>query len=468
MGKGLKWCRQQFVSNLDMGALISAISLGIIFETMVFLAFERGYFYSERNAITDKVAALFRGHSPAGKQKPIIFIDIDDETYKHFPNRPLILPRDQITRIAEALTPPDSQKTDGAKPVAGSPLVVLFDIDFSAASTPAKNDRALRRALTKLGGPIPVVLVKSAQPAGQDGKNECQVGDQAPFGPSKDGGGNINCGSATLYRTDDHVIREFPLWSLECSGPSASVTPSVPLLTAAFAMQNTVTRSQLEADLRVAVPSDCELHGDRIATVTLAGFDNGTFDVDVREPLTPIDFAITPSGGPYRTINKSDSGDDQVPLFRRLSAGTILRNTGSMSPSFFEGSIVIVGGSFVDSRDIHPTPVGEMPGALILANAINTLLAYQGPIAHAGGFEHILWSLIVIVAIGLAFALKTPIWEGRISKGAIVAFVIWSAIIVTAWIKSPYWLDLALPITALSLKARYHGMLKFMQPKGPE
>ena len=464
MGKRLKRLLTGFASNLDLGALVGAISLGLVFETLVFLAFEQGYFYSERNAITDKVATLFRGGTASGKQRPIIFIDIDDETYNKVLDRPPVLPRDQIAMIAEVLTPPKSEEADGSRSAAAGPLVVLFDIDFSASS-PSALDSTLRQALTNLGGPVPVVLVASPDRADHEGKNGCRVGEQAPFSRTKDDGINISCGIATLYRADDHVIREFPLWALECGGPSASVTPSVALLTAALATQTSVARSQLDADLKVATPADCELRGDRFATVTLGGFDNGTFDVDVREPLTPIDFAIPPSG-PYLMINKGASGTDQAPLFRRLSAGTILGNAKSLSPTFFNGSIVIVGGSFADSKDLHPTPVGEMPGALILANAINTLLAYQGPIAHAGGFEHALWSLGMIVAIGLAFAWKKPLWKGRIGKDTIVAFVIWAAIIVTAWIMSPYWLDLALPLTALSLKAKYHGMLKFMQPKG--
>ncbi|MFO1049893.1 MAG: CHASE2 domain-containing protein [Geminicoccaceae bacterium] len=465
-----------------MGALVGAISLGIVFETLVFLAFEQGYFYSERNSITDKVANLFRGHAPPGSQRPIIFIDIDDETYNNYLDRPAMLPRDQITKIAQVLTPPESENVEDLNPAAGRPLVVLFDIDFSAPSTPSKNDEDLQGALARLGGSIPVVLVESAYRADQEGKNGCRVGDQAPFDPSKKEGRNVNCGTASLHRADDHVIRKFPLWTLSCNGRSASITPSAPLLTAAFALHdpvarsqpgadpNPVARSQLEADLKVAVPSDCELRGDRYATVTLGGFANGTFDIDVREPMTPIDFAIPPSAGDSPTIDRSQwgNGNEQVPLLRRVSAETILRNAGSVAPTFFDGSIVIVGGSFSDSKDLHPTPVGEMPGALILANAINTLLAYQGPIAHASGFEHAVWSMILIAAIGLAFAYKIPGGEGRIGNDAMVAFVVWAIIIATAWIISPYWLDLALPITALSLKAKYHGILKFMQPRSSQ
>lgn len=468
MGRWLKAGLTFVTTHLDMGALVGAISLGIVFETLVSLAFDQGYFHSERNAVTDQVAYLFRDYKPSGKQRPIIFIDVDDDTYNDVLHQPVILPRDQIKKIVQVLTPPTGEKTDASKPNAGGPLVVLFDIDFSAPSTSAEDDKSLRKALTNLGRSVPVVLVESAYRAVQEGNKGCRVGNQAPFAPGKNEESNVNCGAAALYRAEDHVIRKFPLWTLSCGGPSVSITPSAPLLTAAFALQTQATRSQLEADLRVAVQSDCELHGARYATVTLEGFANGTFDIDVRDPLTPIDFAIPPSAGTYPTINRPKSGDGQVPLFRRLSAGTILRNAGAISPTFFKDSIIIVGGSFADSRDLHPTPVGEMPGAMILANAINTLLAYDGPIPHAGGFEHAAWSLALIVAIGLAFAVKKPRWEGRIGKGALVTFVIWAIIIVTAWIKSPYWVDLALPFTALALKAKYHGMLKFMQPKVPE
>jgi hypothetical protein len=36
----------------------------------------------------------------------------------------------------------------------------------------------------------------------------------------------------------------------------------------------------------------------------------------------------------------------------------------------------MIGNSFGDARDIHPTPLGMMPGSLILLNAVSSLLRY--------------------------------------------------------------------------------------------
>lgn len=45
----------------------------------------------------------------------------------------------------------------------------------------------------------------------------------------------------------------------------------------------------------------------------------------------------------------------------------------AVDPSWLAGRVVGIGASFAESRDRHLTPLGEIPGALVLINAMQSL-----------------------------------------------------------------------------------------------
>jgi hypothetical protein len=57
-----------------------------------------------------------------------------------------------------------------------------------------------------------------------------------------------------------------------------------------------------------------------------------------------------------------------------LSALSASDREGQHGSADFQGRVVFIGGSFRDSRDIHASPLGAMPGVLVLMNALHSLL----------------------------------------------------------------------------------------------
>ncbi len=57
-------------------------------------------------------------------------------------------------------------------------------------------------------------------------------------------------------------------------------------------------------------------------------------------------------------------------------AHKILDSKHPASSTSVAGTIAIIGGSAVDDRDVYKTPLKEMPGALIIANSIYSLLEH--------------------------------------------------------------------------------------------
>jgi CHASE2 domain-containing sensor protein len=49
----------------------------------------------------------------------------------------------------------------------------------------------------------------------------------------------------------------------------------------------------------------------------------------------------------------------------------------SLKNDYVKNGIVIIGGSHREGRDYHKTPLGLMPGALVIINATHSLLHYE-------------------------------------------------------------------------------------------
>ena len=116
----------------------------------------------------------------------------------------------------------------------------------------------------------------------------------------------------------------------------------------------------------------------------------------------------------------------------------------------FRDKIVLVGATFAESRDFHPTPVGLMAGVEIQAHMLHTLLArrmLRPP--HWAVNLAILVSLCVTVAL-LSLWLR-PIWL-TVTVVAIVAIV--ATVSYEAYALGGYWLDFVAPLVAMRLYMR--------------
>ncbi|HEY1520297.1 MAG TPA: CHASE2 domain-containing protein [Solirubrobacteraceae bacterium] len=123
--------------------------------------------------------------------------------------------------------------------------------------------------------------------------------------------------------------------------------------------------------------------------------------------------------------------------FQNVSYGNVYLN--QIPKNFFKGKIVVIGPTAPSLQDLHPTPTdGQMPGAEVQANAIDTVL--RGfPLSAAPGWVNVLLIVLfgvavplvslrarpvvtigVAVALGLVFALAVQL---LFNGGTIVSFV---------------------------------------------
>jgi hypothetical protein len=109
--------------------------------------------------------------------------------------------------------------------------------------------------------------------------------------------------------------------------------------------------------------------------------------------------------------------------------------------------IVVIGGSYADNPDFHRTPIGTLPGTLIMINAMQSLISddriHEVPILLRFAIEGAL-----ITVVSLIFLYVTP---GR-AMLASSALVICAALTVGyAFLNRGYWIDPVLPLVGIQV-----------------
>ena len=136
-----------------------------------------------------------------------------------------------------------------------------------------------------------------------------------------------------------------------------------------------------------------------------------------------------------------------VPLLTRVPASSLTEATTPPDPGLVRGRVVVIGTSYVDARDTHLTPLGEMPGALIVANAAYSLGRHGGLKPPAQSVIITLQLLLIAVA-SLAFAALGSWWTTMLST----PLVIFLLLPLAFWFfRHGVWLDFALPLVALQM-----------------
>jgi adenylate cyclase len=108
--------------------------------------------------------------------------------------------------------------------------------------------------------------------------------------------------------------------------------------------------------------------------------------------------------------------------FTNLSFGDVY--AGRTPPSVFRGKIVVIGPTAPSLQDLHPTPTdGQMPGAEVQANAIDTVL--RGfPLSTVPGWINVTLIVLLGLAVPLASLRVRPIASIAIAVGIGVVFAI--------------------------------------------
>ncbi len=392
--------------------VIRALVLGIAVSLAVAAVSRYTFLYGwQKRAVDTSLYAFFKLRGPA-PVPDIVLVGITEEDFKALGERQPISRR-YLADLGDFLL------QSGAR-------VVAFDVPLRTRSVP-QEDAALLEMLRRWDrdGAGRVVFATTARPRQGAGESERYDADP-PFSAEVRaifGFDNAGVGS-------DGIIRHmYPLLSAADGGFLPSFALAVLAASAGHSAES-LTRA-LKGETGSAIPLPVrDAHGgitreEPIGLRTLS------------ETPWRIDFA----GPPKKTFSPFPSGE-----LVRLSQNRV--RPAQDNP--FQGKLVIVGATFEESRDVHPTPVDRMAGVEIQANMVHTLLSRRALLPPP-----LVGNLMILMGTCCAFALLSlwlrPVWVGLISLALVAGFVRLS---YEAYTRGGYWLDFVVPLV---------GMLAYLQ-----
>ncbi|MEN8158744.1 MAG: CHASE2 domain-containing protein [Myxococcota bacterium] len=369
---------------------------------------------------------------------PFVLLELDERTYRGW-DEPLLVPRDRLHALIEFA-------------VRGEAALVLVDVDLSRR-TP--DDAALARYLRGFvrDGPrsgTQIVLARTFREPHPPGTSPWREQRPSFLDETVAGAPDLHWASTLFLQDRDLRIRRFRNAEPTCNDGTPDVMPAAQLLALALLRDPTGGPEALAEALAVQRP-DCSLTQppetappDRLARLG---------DVEVALVGNRVSNRILYAFG------WSDSGDAPnpsvsfdgrtLPLFTRLPARLVTDTDQPPDPGLLAGRIVVIGASYAESRDVHRTPLGWMPGAVILQNAIYSLLQ-NGGLKPPSTATVLSIQLGLLVAAALIFASLGSYWAvliaAPVSLLALLPFSFWM-------FRSGMWLDLAIPIGAIQAVA---------------
>lgn len=280
---------------------------------------------------------------------PVTLVDIDGPAMAALGHPPRV-PRDLIAGLVSL---------GAAKGASG----LFLDMDTSRPLTP-EGDAALAALIAAWPADAPpLALARRLSPAGDD--PERLVDEPSILDAAVRDHPNI-LWVTSISRVDaDRVVRRWELSQTLCAGGTGRTLPSPQLFAAAVADRPARPLADVEAFTRARSGELCE---GRAAT---APWPRNP------DPRAAIPFLI--ADGPDWANPQFIARDGvSVPLFRRISARALMRPDGTGVPpravadDLFRDRFVIIGASHAESMDGHLTPIGFLPGALVVANAVAT------------------------------------------------------------------------------------------------
>ncbi len=328
-----------------------------------------------------ETAFRMRADITGGVAEPVLFIDIDDRTLSQLaPPSPgfapplLTTPRGAIADLLEFVL---------TAPAATAPRAMVLDVDIAqpASDGPAGVDKLKKVlaawAVTKSAPPL--IIAREAYPATAFGIDRPQLFlPDTPYDSIVQPAPNIFWSEPSVQADRNGIIREFLPYQCVISSHDPNNAPS-PLYSTALLAYQFAERDRKMLDHAPArhwmaeAATHCQiqsyappLHGERIDYHI--SLDHGF--------LGRVWPDLSPAWPGFRQCGRDDPA-----IFRRLSAIDILdaiHSGGDVSRALLCQHVVIIGGTSASGGDFVQTPLNEMNGSVVLANAIRGLQLTHG------------------------------------------------------------------------------------------
>jgi CHASE2 domain-containing sensor protein len=293
--------------------------------------------------------------APAGKAPEMLFLDLDQESYAQL-DRPAVTPRELLAAMLE-------------KVAEGKPRLIILDFDPTWPGAGKEGTQTLADTLARLGrGTVPILLHRTPMaPAVQGGAIYFRPSPK--LDPVVAGSNSLMWVSSGAVASADGVVRRAPLWIRGCLGEKHVRLPNPALagwMILAGEPPGTFKKRLSEA---LEEPNGVCIDGkapaaQRTDTVPLT-IAKEHYDVGTEWPTGTITYSMS---GELAKGQRRDLNTLMV-----LSARPFIKASHGISAEVFRDRAVIIGASAHDLRDIHLTPLGQMPGAMVIANQLRSL-----------------------------------------------------------------------------------------------
>lgn len=285
---------------------------------------------------------------------PITLLDVDDKTRASWGNQ-RITPHAALARLVE-----ESAKLGSA--------MVVSDFDLSPEIAGAAGDPALLALLESYKPEWPpLLLARKISFTRGEGEEEFVARDAAatPYDDAVRGKPNIHWITTLNDIGGDRQVRRVRSWQTVCVGAGGTAFPSAILVAAALLYPEDGHQADLEAFLKSRAETDCRNEPE--AKLSWPKFEGQAITI----PYMVADRPET------RSLFRIEKDGRQTVVLRRISAGQIVtydgttaQLAGELDADPFRGRVTLIGASHADTSDFYNTPLGTMPGVLIIANSI--------------------------------------------------------------------------------------------------
>ncbi len=434
--------------------LISNLMIGIGLSVFIVLGSHVGIQPAFDVATLDWTMEMFLNTKPEkADTPPFVLLDIDEVTYREW-EEPATIPRNHLLKLIQFAVQGQAQMIFvdidlGYPNHLDSPKLTLADkqlFDFL-------NNYEIQYCGANKNCPA-ILLVRTTRPLLQNGKVlTAQYPQQRTsfLESAVEKSPHLHWVSVGFLLDKDNTLRSWQLWEAACQ-PTA-VIPSTQLLAVALIKDRMAGAKNVEEALKPFSPQDCQSHTQALITQN-PPLQNAilTLGQDTVLHLTP-----SPLGSSivYTIPQKLSEGQSRAKtqqgkrIFETVSAYSILSTAYSpqSAQDWVKDKIVTIGSTYEDSRDIYHTPVGMMPGVLIVINAINSLLQY-GELIKPPLWQVLLFEILIIILMSLVFA-RFCSFLGMIIAGS---GIIIALLPLSFWLfKYGIWLDVAIPLIVMQL-----------------
>jgi CHASE2 domain-containing sensor protein len=475
------------------------IAFGVAVE-MILIALHHwtpGVLASLENFALDRMTvahALFDPAPPNGRVPPRqLFVNVDDATWRNPQwggGEPYRAPRGPMLDLINLAF------THGAAQVV---LDILVEGDSAARPLEQQEDRTFADGLHPLlnnpnfTADKQLVLVRSVRRplsqwvVAQDNRLESipypALGEvrESPFVDDivKQSAGRIVLAAPYFVYSSDRILRDWQLLKVVCQRQAPSpegllrVVPSVQLVVATRAMGVSASQMPRQGEEHChpfpeqplsTLPVKSELiaqgsaedqQAERIAVEYWEALRAAVLDASGKSiDLGEAEFTTEELNN--RVVFRSTSNLRQDKYFSEVPVSTL--RDGALDEkrlsALFDGRVVVIGQSYVEAGDQHYTPMGQMPGSLVLINAIDSMVRYP-LIQPLSEWKTLPISLLLIIVVGYIFARWNSAWGPLISTAlALPILAIVSFYLFTYGI----WIDFVLPVVGILIHREYKAL----------